>query len=184
MDRFPYAAQKCMHCDSVALVKRGRRLCSRHYRYEQMCDGAKRSQQAIPTYEQLDAMPGTDLVCPDCSVEMGWFKSDKGAARTASLQHYRDGTLAIVCMSCNARHASMPGDQFRDLPKEHKKCPKCSEVKPFDMFYRDRHRGGVLMLSSYCKTCLKQARTDWRHANAEAENASARRRYHARRSAA
>ena len=49
--------------------------------------------------------------CPECGTAMNWFTAD-GASTVATIQHYRDGTIAIVCKSCNTRHAFMDGDSY------------------------------------------------------------------------
>lgn len=64
--------------------------------------------------------------------------------------------MAIVCRSCNTRHASMDGDSYRDMPKDHKQCPACKKIKPATSFFLDNNRGGVLRRTSYCKPCSQE----------------------------
>ena len=94
--------------------------------------------------------------------------------RTASLQHYRDGSMAIVCASCNTRHAFMPGDTYRDMPKDHKWCPRCETAKPFLDYATDNGRSGPMKLKSWCKQCSSAAHTQWQRNNREHYNAMQR----------
>ena len=136
-------------------------MCEKHYRYVQMRYTAKRHGKRIPYMEELAAMHTDDLECPDCGVKMNWL-SENGAATVASLQHYRDGTMTIVCRSCNTRHAFMDGDTYRHSPKDCKLCPSCQKLKPAKEFYRDRSKAGLLKRTSKCRDCMKEKLYEWR----------------------
>lgn len=146
----------CKHCPAPAFLKRNRWRCARHHRYVQMCADAKYAGKVVPTYEQLDAMPGSNLICPTCNITMSWFSKEGGRAKVAALQHYRDGSLAIVCLACNTRHGAMPGDEYRTLPSQHKRCPKCATVKPCAEFYIKRWGDRPPKIMSECKECCKK----------------------------
>jgi hypothetical protein len=142
---------------------------------------AKRAGKMVPTREQLESMLRDN--CADCGVMMNMLSKDGERERTASLQHYRDGSLGIVCTSCNTRHAFMPGDSFRDMPKDHKRCPRCEIVKPFASFSIDRGRSGPMKFKSWCKSCASASHTEWQRKNREHYNAKQREARAARRAA-
>jgi len=161
------------NCGCVAVRKQGNQwLCARHYRFGQMRSKARTSGKAVPEHAQLEAML-TDA-CPDCGIVMNILSIAGGHHKTATLQHYRDGTLAIVCLSCNTRHASMPGDSYRDMPKDCKRCPQCAGIKPFSAFAVDNGRSGPMKLKSWCKECSSTSHTEWQRNNRDHYNAKQR----------
>lgn len=175
--------RKCKYCGEPSFLIFGRWACARHHRYAQMRKAALRDGKAVPTYEQLDTMPGSNLVCPTCDVQMNWFMKD-GGPTVAALQHYRDGTLAIVCLACNARHGQMPGDTYRDLPKDHKRCPQCEEIKPRSEFYTKQWGDRKPKITSNCKQCCKAKKAAEHKKYKDRINEGQRRRYHAKKMAA
>lgn len=175
--------RKCKFCDLPAFLKSKAWRCARHHRYAQMRREARYQGKLIPTFEELDAMPGSNLICPTCDIKMNWFSSEGGRARVAALQHYRDGSLAIVCLACNTRHGAMPGDQYRELPKEHKRCPRCTEIKPHAEFFFVRWGDRPPKISSSCRQCRSKVSADWQKANKDRVNEGQRKRYQARKGA-
>lgn len=174
--------KKCSRCDEEAVIKQGHQwLCVKHYRFGQMRANAKRYGKKVPAHADMEIMKGVDLVCPDCQVQMNWRSRD-GHCTVASLQHYRDGSMAIVCRSCNTRHAYMEGDSYIDMPKDHKRCPSCGEVKPYGMFYTDNGRSGALRKKSTCAPCSDAIVNEWKEKNREQYNEN-QRKYRARRKA-
>lgn len=172
----------CSRCGATAVRKQGRQwLCSRHYRFGQMRARAKRDGKLVPTHEQLEEL--LHDTCADCGVVMNLLARKGEQHKTASLQHYRNGTLAIVCLSCNTRHAAMPGDTYRDMPKDHKWCPHCEQAKPFDAFSADNGRSGAMKFKSWCKQCSTASHTEWQRNNREHYNATQREGRAARRTA-
>lgn len=166
------ALLKCARCPSLAIRYQGHQwLCALHYRFGQMRAKAKQDGKAVPTHEQLTAIAGD--VCADCGVRMNWL-AKSGQTTVATLQHYRDGTFGIVCRSCNTRHAYMPGDSYRDMPKDHKRCPKCEQEKPFSAFAADNGRSGPMKLKSWCKECSGASHTEWQRNNRDHYNAKQR----------
>lgn len=163
----------CSRCGAIAVRKQGHQwLCARHYRFGQMRCRASRDGKLVPSHEQLEAL--LQNACPDCGVVMTLLSRDGERHKVASLQHYRDGSLAIVCLSCNTRHASMPGDTYRDMPKDHKWCPRCGTAKPFSAFAADNGRTGPMKLKSHCKACSSAEITQWRKDNREHYNTTQR----------
>ena len=163
----------CSTCSAPAVRKQGnQQLCSRHYRIAQMRSVERRAGKVVPTREQLEGMLRD--TCADCGCVMNLLSHKGEQHRTASLQHYRDGSLAVVCLSCNTRHASMPGDTYRDMPKDHKRCPHCETAKPFSAFAADNGRSGPMKLKSWCKECSSKSHTEWQRNNRDHYNAKQR----------
>lgn len=164
----------CSSCEDFALRRQGNQwLCARHYRIGQMRQTARRHGKYVPTRAELETLWSSDNKCPDC----GQFMAAGGKHNprlAASLQHYRDGSLAIVCRSCNTRHAAMPGDTYRDMPKDHKWCPHCEQAKPFAAYDADNSRSGVMKLKSWCKECALKAHTEWQRNNRDQYNKTQR----------
>lgn len=172
----------CSVCGATATMKQGnQKLCDKHYRFGQMRSVAKRRNKTIPSRNELDSMPGADLVCPDCGIHMNWRSKD-GQATVASLQHYRDGSMALVCRSCNTRHAFMVEDTYREMPKDHKHCPCCKQVKPLSEFTLDASRAGVAKRKSKCRKCADAQVSQWKELNRERYN-EYQRQYRAKRKA-
>lgn len=174
------AMLKCARCDVLAVRYQGHQwLCAMHYRFGQMRSKAKRSGKSVPSHGELHALAsGT---CRDCGVQMKWLAKENQAT-VATLQHYRDGSYALVCRSCNTRHAFMPGDSYRDIPKDHKLCPQCSTVKPLAAFSMDNGRSGPMKVKSWCKGCSSASHTQWQRNNREHYNET-QREWRARRAA-
>jgi hypothetical protein len=161
---------KCSRCANDATMKQGnQQLCDQHYRFGQMRSSAKRNGKIVPTHEQLEIMIGSEMLCPDCGVVMNWRSKD-GKSTVASLQHYRAGTLAIVCLSCNTRHASMTGDSYCEMEKDHKQCPSCKSIKLYSAFSADNGRTGAIKRKSICKECSDKKVNQWKERNREQYN--------------
>ena len=173
---------RCAKCKEEAVIVQGHQhLCDKHYRFGQMRATAKRHNKVVPAHEQLERMASQDMRCPDCGVPMNWRSKD-GKATVASLQHYRNGSIAIVCLSCNTRHAFMEGDSYRDMPKDHKQCPSCNHIKPQREFYADNGRSGGMKKKSICKVCSNKQISKWKELNRERYN-EYQRQYRAKRKA-
>lgn len=167
-------AEGCARCIEPAARRQGHQwLCSMHYRFGQMRALANRRGLYAPTDRLLQSALREGNKCADCERHMNWHGED-GQATVASLQHYRDGSFALVCRSCNTRHAFMPGDSYRDMPKDHKWCPQCRVAKPFAAFAKDNGRSGPMKLKSWCKQCASASHTEWQRNNREQYNAKQR----------
>jgi len=162
--------KKCSRCDLDSVIRQGNQwLCAKHYRFGQMKVLAKRMGKKVPEHCDLELIAPKDMKCGDCGVLMNWRAAD-GQSTVASLQHYRDGTLGIVCRSCNTRHAFMDGDSYREMPKDHKKCPGCNEIKPLTEFFKDNSRSGPMKVTSKCKICNGLDHKKWCQSNREKYN--------------
>ncbi len=161
---------KCSRCEKEAAIKQGNQwLCDKHYRFGQMRQKARISGKYVPTHDELEVISSDGMKCADCCVKMNWRAKD-GQCTVASLQHYRNGDLAIVCRTCNTRHAFMPGDTYREMDKSAKLCPCCKEVKSLSEFYSDRARSGTAKRKSACKGCSNKKTNQWREGNREKYN--------------
>jgi hypothetical protein len=170
-------------CRDPAVRKQGRQwLCAKHYRFGQMRATANRRGLYAPADHLLERLLRPDMDCPDCGRRMNWLAVD-GQSSVVSLQHYRDGSCGLVCRSCNTRHAHMPSDTYRDMPKDHKRCPQCAQGKPFSDFATDNGRSGPMKLKSWCKQCSSVSHTEWQRRNREHYNAKQREGRAARRAA-
>jgi hypothetical protein len=161
---------KCAKCDLNSVIKQGNQwFCERHYRFGSMRSGAKRANKYVPTYDELEQLFNPKMICPDCKVKMNWRAKD-GQTTVASLQHYRNGKLGIVCRSCNTRHSFMKDDLYQEMPKDHKLCPKCKLIKPATYFSCDNGRSGQFKRKSYCKSCSDILTNKWKEKNREKYN--------------
>ena len=174
---------RCGRCEEPASHTQGHQhLCPKHYRFGQMRANAKRHGKLVPSHDRLEEMVSDSMECQDCGRMMVWLGRED-QVMVASLQHYRDGTLGLVCRTCNTRHAFMEGDAVRHVSLAEKLCPKCGVVKPRTEFYLDRGRSGPLKTKSYCQVCSDEAFNEWRIKNRGKYNAK-QRRYRAERKAA
>lgn len=169
---------QCTRCENRICDRGKKTLCIKHYRFFQMRHTAGSYGKTVPSWEHLEETCPANMKCQDCGCSMNWRRAD-GNKTCATLQHYRDGTMAIVCWSCNSRHRAMPGDTYRQLPPNHKYCPSCKMVKMADDFYRSRAKETVMGLTTYCKPCSDDRTYKWRSENM-AKHASYNRRYHNR----
>ena len=69
-----------------------------------------------------------------------------------TLQHWNDGRISLICRSCNSAHAhSKLGDEWANIPDEHKFCPMCENIKHIECFGNEtRSPSGKNHL---CKKC-------------------------------
>lgn len=153
----------CARCESPSVRRQGHQnLCKKHYRFGQMRASAKRRNKLVPSHEELEKMVSDENRCLDCNSKMNWLALENQVL-VVSLQHYRDGSLGLVCRSCNTRHAYMPDDTFRKIGVDEKLCPKCKIVKNVAAFCKDNSRSGLRKIKSYCRQCSKEVHRNWRN---------------------
>lgn len=163
------AAKLCSKCDEQGHRFQGERwLCVRHYRLGQMIYQAQRRGKYAPTPDELAALvreaEAAGMVCPHCKRQMNWAAKPRGYSTVVSLQHDRSGKLRLLCLGCNSRHQSFPGDTMYDYPPDWQFCPECQKAKPGDQFFRSQRTGRRI---SYCKPCQsKKNAAKWARARA------------------
>jgi hypothetical protein len=153
---------KCYICGGNSIVRHGRKnTCEKHNRFLQMQRAAKSDKKYVPSIYEIEKLIPFDMKCGDCNREM-FFTAADGQSQSccAVLQHYRDGTLAITCMSCNTKHGQMVGDSYRDVPIGSKLCITCKTIKPLSMFCV-RRDSKVEYPMSKCKQCNHAAAKQW-----------------------
>ncbi len=163
----------CAWCVRPATRKHGSAwFCARHYRFQQMRATAKRHGKSVPSYETLE-MLAQCLECVGCGRAMHWLIADGPRARQVTLQHDRSGAIRFLCLGCNTSHSVHPGDEFYNIPPDHKRCPRCGDVKACASFFTDRTRGrrGQAPLRSLCKECGRVSNNEHRANNRARFNA-------------
>jgi hypothetical protein len=161
---------KCYVCGDLPFKRHGRaNLCAKHGRFIQMQKAAKQDKKYVPSLLELEKISTEHMCCPDCGVQMNWIDGNQRSAG-AVLQHYRNGTIGIVCFSCNTKHGSMDGDSYLDLPLGHKLCRSCKTIKPLECF--GKRAGAGKPESKYpkssCKECDLKKTHAWREKNKDA----------------
>lgn len=155
---------KCYVCGVGAVPRHGRvNVCEVHGRLLQMQHAAKADKKYVPSLWELQALIPSGMICKDCNEVMHWVDGEN-RQRGAVLQHYRDGSLAIVCFSCNTKHGLMPGDMYRDILRGQKLCRACKTIKPIEAFSVRKDAKKVYPVSK-CKPCSHNAYVAWRIAN-------------------
>lgn len=109
----------------------------------------------VPSLEDLENLVAQcGMVCYGCDILMVWTR-EESQPRCATLQHDRDGTIRIICLSCNSRHQHYPGDSFYQRDRNLLRCGACHLEKPPDDFYLSTtHRTGF---NTRCTKCQKEA---------------------------
>jgi len=135
-----------------------RTWCAWHSRVYDMRFLARRKGKVDPGAQFFEDARRADMKCDICPQTMLLVKSgrDSKSKRLMTLQHERDGSFNLICISCNSAegHWIGPGpwrDEYARNQNGEKWCPSCDKILPFDYFYLDeRTRLGI---SSYCKHC-------------------------------
>jgi hypothetical protein len=156
----PHVCRQCDKppADNIILI-----LCKLHYRIWLMRRAARENEKYEPTVKELEELINNldDMKCPNCGQKMAWFKSE-GICIT--LQHNRNGTVQILCATCNASHGNYKDDSFYDqarFTEDYKTCPKCKMAKPHSAYYK--RAGCRFGLSTYCKDCSKELSRETHH---------------------
>lgn len=110
---------------------------------------SKRRNKYTPPWAELYELVVS--YCPHCNRKMHYERGGN-MKLVATLQHYDDGTIGVICHSCNSAHGpAKRGDNWQDVPEGHKWCPKCDTVQEVNGFTDNpRTRDG---LRSICRAC-------------------------------
>jgi RNA polymerase subunit RPABC4/transcription elongation factor Spt4 len=122
-----------------------------HIRAQRMRTCAINEGKFVPTMEQCkELIEKSGMICPACGKEMIYQAPKRiGINDVVSLQHWRNGTVGVLCRGCNVRERANPTDEM--VPPDQKFCPSCEEVKPRTEFYKDRGQTRYI-----CKGCFKR----------------------------
>lgn len=131
-----------------------------------MINSAKTNNKLVPTQDDLEKMFNEKMVCKDCNIDMVWTRKES-QSRVITLQHYRNGSLGLVCMSCNSRHGAMKDDSFLLMPKDFKYCPCCKIEKHSNYFEYYNLPNGKQKRRSFCIECARENYKIWARENKE-----------------
>ncbi len=153
-------------CNKTGEIKgsQGTFYCFQCNRFNKMINQAKQGNKYTPSLKELKTMLPINLICPICSKKMIWCTKLGRLGDVISLQHNHDGSIVLICHSCNSAHGqSHLGDKYFNLKENEKYCPKCKEILSIDKFSntkckKDGHNG-------ICKKCDKKKRKIYYHKN-------------------
>lgn len=95
------ATENCTHEGVAQIATNMKSLhCLCCFRARRMIYGARKYNKYYPDFEILRQMLHDNRLCPVCGKIMLW-KAGKLKADVATLQHYKDGSIGIMCHSCN-----------------------------------------------------------------------------------
>ena len=153
-------------CDEPAVLFCGRdNKCQIHARFRQMKDGARKAGKYNPTVEELEALASANpkLECPHCGVKMNWLRNGDDILTQITLQHYYDGSVGLICYSCNCRDGAMKHEECFSLPEGKHICNTCGEMKGLEEFPKYARaktgHGGI------CKKCNSARNRKYREDN-------------------
>jgi len=138
----------------------GERHCILHWQIRAMRNSSRENGKYIPSVAEIEAIIPESMLCPKCGRKMFWTQSQGDAALTLSLQHNADGSIGILCRSCNAREDDFPAGTFMKVPLDLKFCAKCHQLFPLCEFQKHGSKGKWMNLGSYCKPCHRQRTKD------------------------
>lgn len=74
---------------------------------------AANKNKKVPTFSELEKMLNkiNNMACPVCDEKMVWHKSLGELKNVITLQHETNGTMSMMCYSCNSTHGPR-GDVF------------------------------------------------------------------------
>src|SRR5690242_3830066 len=82
------------------------RVCYRIMKILDYCSRAYPNQ--LTTWAEIEKLWTAATIaktCPHCSREMIFYPQDRRRSGMATIQHYDDGTLGIICFTCNLAHS-------------------------------------------------------------------------------
>jgi hypothetical protein len=130
--------------------------CRRCYRVMKILDYCHRKYpERLTTWDEVASLWDGAIAtgqCPHCFNLMVLYSDGRRRTGLATIQHYDDGRLGIICFTCNLAHSkSELRDKLFNLPQGQKFCPDCQTAKPKYEFHITRRdlNGHV----TYCKPC-------------------------------
>ena len=136
------------------------KYCAKHFRFTRMIRAARGRNKYVPTFHELEVLLENlvNFQCPSCQKQMKFTVYESGMPDIVSLQHNRDGSISLICLSCNSRHQHYPNDSFYFRDKNMKRCSKCKTEKMLNQFHKSNNTVNILKLQTYCKDCIKIGR--------------------------
>lgn len=92
--------------------------CLPCFRTFKMLEGTYKKNKERPDFWVLRQMLWDNRLCPECGKIMYWAPSKTNKGDTVSLQHYEDGTIGVLCHSCNTSDGLKKGQLRGFLRKE------------------------------------------------------------------
>ncbi len=141
-------------CNEIGQYRCGKYslYCVKHYRFCHMRSKAKRYKKFCPTWDTLEKLIPYNMICPTCDKDMIWHTSLGVRKDVISLQHNHNGNIILICHSCNVSHGnSKLGDNYFNIPKNHKYCPKCDKILNKIKFHKNKYIKNNL--NGICKDC-------------------------------
>ena len=142
-------------CGWLGYIHRGGSLiCVKHYRFRQMIGECRRNHKKMPPVSLLESLV-QDMTCRGCKRKMVWTRKED-SKRVMTLQHDRDGSLTLLCQSCNSAHKNFPGDSFYqyDISDPNTFCRWCMTQKTASDFYKSKLTFSGLL--NGCKDCRRE----------------------------
>jgi len=103
---------------------------------------AKVNGKLCPSVDEIRAMlrkcEAEEMRCPHCRREMVLNQKQKDKKSVVSLQHWDDGTVSMICFSCNARHGGMRGMRDEKL----KNGPTLADLRKYKPGKAGRPKNG------------------------------------------
>ena len=145
-------------CSEVSFIKVGSgAYCKFHYK----CNSMMASSNNNPNYpsttmgvmnKMLRECYDKGLKCPHCEKQMLLHSSEGSRKDVVSIQHNLDGSLQLLCLSCNTSHGNYRSDAiFYKMEEGRKNCTGCKEWLPFEMFSKNKCEASGLQTK--CKKC-------------------------------
>lgn len=144
--------------EATHAVNLRQRYCSFHKKVLNSIICAKRRGKSVLPFSEIESLFLNTKNCRGCGVSLDPFlRIVKGSPRAnaPTLQHDRNGSLSVLCLSCNISEGkSKIGEMFLDLVGE-KSCPVCEMVLSHDSFYVFKSGENVGKLYPICKACSR-----------------------------
>lgn len=153
-------------CNEEAKHKRNKTVtyCDKHFVWSDRKRTSKSRNKTFPSIEEFETLwkelinnKFHCLVCRKKMIIKSLQKGLKGCV--VSLQHWKDGSLGLICTACNTGHGhSKLGDDWKHVPKNFKYCPACDKIKNKENFGKNRSRSNGL--TDECKLCNNKRSKD------------------------
>lgn len=142
-------------------------LAQRKKIYMMSYNSAKNGKAFVSTKTIIKLLESSNMLCHGCGQQMVWFAKEN-TRRVMSLQHNKDGTLELICRSCNTRHSFCPEDSYYTCDPNLQFCRRCKQWKPLVNFGHKTSK--INKRESYCYQCNSDYANAWNKLHREAIN--------------